>query len=169
MNIKDEIAWWRKSIQNGNKVLFAAFVFFITSLIILGASAFIYLSGPSVKPGLCEYPSPRPVLTTLKGIEGKAVEERGQVIERATRCVDGANVLEVLAVRSFRNIETNQIIPDLRGEKQTRAKGRISTDVVIQLPPEVTPGIWRLEGADQVPATGELRTWFSENFVVVAK
>lgn len=164
-----DLRWWRHAAKDGNKLLFGSFLIFVSSLMILGASFFIYSSSLGEKTGLCEYTSPRKILTTVKGVEGPAVLERGQVTERAVRCVQGKDILNVLTYRNFKNLDTNQTVQDLIGEQQPRLRGSVSTDVVIQLPEKVTPGIWRLEGVDQVPDTGELRTWFSEPFFVVAK
>jgi hypothetical protein len=127
----------------------------------------VYFLRPQPHSGLCEYPSPRQILTHVAGIDDPAVKANGQVVERATRCVSGGKALDVLAYRNFRNVDTNDVIVDLRGDPAQRAAGRNTTDTVIQLPPKVTPGTWRLEGADSVPTTGEFRSWFSEPFEVV--
>lgn len=168
--LKRDLEWWLHAVQNGNKALVISFLIFLSSLFILGASLFIYLTGPSQHVGLCEYESPRQILTTVKGVVGPAVEERSQLVERASRCVQGPEEsINVLAYRSFKNLDTNQTVQDLTGESQARGKGKNVSDVAIQLPEKVTPGKWRLEGLDQVPSTGELRTWFSEPFTVVSK
>lgn len=168
--VKQDLKWWAHAIRNGNKALVIAFIIFLSSLFILGGSFFIYLSSPSTPTGLCDYESPRKILTSVKNVEGPAAEERGQVVERATRCVQGdKDILSVLAYRTFRNIDTNVAVQDLVGEPQNRSKGKTVTDTPIQLPEKVTPGKWKLEGLDVVPDTGELRTWFSEPFIVVAK
>lgn len=128
---------------------------------------FVYFLRPEPHSGLCEYPSPREILTHVAGIDEPSVKVNGQIVERAIRCVSGNKALDVLAYRNFRNVDTNDTIVDLRGEPVQRGAGRNTIDTVVQLPPKVTPGNWRLEGADSVPSSGEFRSWFSEPFKVV--
>lgn len=157
--------------RNGGKVIVAALIFAAFSLVVLASSGiFYYLSRDSAKPSLCEYDSPRQILTTVRGIEGPAAEQNGTVVERATRCVDGADLLDVRAFRSFVPIDPpGPPVRDLTGEPQIRTRGRNITDISVQLLSGVTPGRWRLEGVDIANNTGDIRVWHSEDFLVVER
>lgn len=157
--------------HDGGRPLMVAFVIFLASMVLFFGAFFLYLLRPGPSAGLCEYPSPRKILSNVRGVEGPAIRENGALIERRETCVQGTGSLEVLAFRDFCRLDetTNctQLVRDLRGQKQARIKGSSTSDIPVQLPPEVTAGTWRLQGLDQVPKTGELRTWFSEPFLVV--
>lgn len=160
MDAEGRYHFWR----NGGRGVVIAFVAFLLSLSAVGIA---YFGRAQSHIGLCDYPSPRQILTQAKGDGTPSAHVNGIVVERAVRCVSGSKTLSVLTYRNFRNLDTSKTIPDLAGESQARAPGSNSSDVPIQLPSDVVPGKWRLEGFDQLPLTGDLKTWFSIEFEVV--
>lgn len=153
-------------LGDGGKVVVLAFAAFLLSFAV---AVFVYATRPTVHSDLCDYPSPREILTHVDG-DQPSVRMNGVVVERAVRCVSGKDPIQVLTFRNFRRLgecTTNCLVTDLQGEKQIRPPGSISSDVTVQLSPRVGPGTWQLEGFDQAPSTGEIRTWFSVPFEVL--
>lgn len=162
--------------KNSNKILLGSVILAIGSTVILAAAFILFTAIPGERVGLCDYPSPRPILTTVPGADGPAVMERGQIVERATRCVSGASFLNVLAFRDFLEVEpggcttrtgVKRTVRDLQGQAQVRIKGSTVSDTTVQLPPDVTPGNWCMIGSDVVSSTGEFRVWWSQEFTVL--
>lgn len=154
--------------------LLVAFCFCTLMVSALIAYGLITLLTPKERPGLCEYISPRTITTRVMGVEGPAVNEGRSVTELAQRCVKGASLISVYAYRYFDPMDSKGDVDSsrtriisLNGLEQNRGRGSVTTEAQVQLPPEVTSGLWRLSGVDTSISTGEVRTWFSETFKVI--
>lgn len=135
-------------------------VAFIAMVLSFAALIAAYCATRPEPPGLCEYSSPREILS-------KEVPVGGSVIERPIRCIRGNQIIPVKTYRAFQNVTTEQLIVDLEGQKQNRLPGKqVYSDVTIQLPATIQPGLWRLVGYDEYERTGERGNWFSEAFRV---
>jgi hypothetical protein len=109
------------------------------------------------------------IQSSLPGIEGPAVEERGPLLVAQERCIKGDKIVQVEVTVAFRQVD-DQLkapVPMLTRVPQARAPGCNFALVTYPLPPAVTPGIWRVEGISRAVNTGEVRYWVSENFQVV--
>lgn len=148
--------WFNKE----TRLILVCYVAFLVSMLALIIAGILYLTKPAPHSGLGTYESPRQILTIQ-------VEQGGIVVERAIRCVEGNKVIRVAAFRSFVNIGTGTVVTDLSGQFQTRTPGCTTEEVAIQIPADVAPGVWRLQGYDQNPTNGEVRTWFSASFKVI--
>lgn len=128
------------------------------------------LSEPIPATGLGQYTLTWDVLSNVPGIDGPAVEAGGIVVVRGERCVRDGEPVQVIANRIFYNTDDQSVVKELIDVGQTRAAPCTLSDLMIQLPAQVTPGHWRVIGRDQeVGQRGESRTWYSQIFTVVPK
>lgn len=155
--------------HDGGRPLIVAFVIFLGSMGLLVASALFYFLEREPDQ-LGNYSSPWEVLSTVPGHDGPTVEQAGLLALRGTRCAhvrEGSLKVEVHS--SFRRLDAEGGAPDLRGARQDRGDGCATTTVSVQLPAAVTPGLWSYEAVERDLGSGELRSYFSDPFTVVAK
>lgn len=159
--------------HNGRRALIASALIFAASVVLLVVTSIIYLFGQAQEHGLGDYPSPRAVLNRLPGYESHpAVLEFGHLTVRGQACVDGKDVIATEVYINYRRRdeeEGTRSVPDLNGELQSRVPGCNTNERTAPLPEGVTPGLWRVEGVERDTNYGSLRTWFSEEFIVVGQ
>lgn len=124
---------------------------------------------------LGDYVSPRQILSTRPDRTMPATLEQGMLVVRGFRCVRGDSTVVVQQAVTFRPVgepartpvsdpPPGQPLPEV-----ARSVGCYDQDILLLVPPAVGPGKWYIEAAERVPSTGEIRTWFSETFEVVAR
>ncbi len=109
------------------------------------------------------------VLSTVAGHPGPAVLEAGDLSVGQERCIESDEFVKVEVTIYFRREGegTPQLVPFLERAPQTRAPGCNFAIFPLPLPPNVGPGMWRVEGISRSPETSEVRYWSSEVFAVV--
>lgn len=145
-----------------------AVLFLVTSLVLLVAVIVltIYRNGNSGVLG--DYDEAE-VLSSVPGIEEPAVRVTGQLSLGQTRCVHGGKIVSVEVTIIFERLDdgTPARVPYLISVPQTRAPGCNYQIANYPLPQTMTAGTWRATGISRSTATGEVRYWASEPFLVV--
>lgn len=144
-------------------------IFIASLLVLLCAYVVSRLPTTSNEPVLGAYTSPVEVLTTVEGVQGPAVRERGLLTIRQTRCVNAEQVVPVLSIRGFVNVgaPSNDPVFDQLLVEANRDPGCPSVDIPITLPEAVTEGTWIVTGEDRLTSGDEKRQWNSVPFRVV--
>lgn len=159
------------------KPLLIAYSLFLIIVILAGLYViFALISNRVEKEGvLGDYESPRSIPMTRPGVTGPAVTSVGMLLVSGRRCVhaSGARVEQFITYRrlpSEDDAANTPPVPDSSyGNLVARAEGCIVQDIILALPPEVTPGRWYLEAIEVALSTGEIRRWTSEPFTVVGR
>lgn len=108
------------------------------------------------------------VLTTVAGVDGPAVMERGILTTTQQRCLRHDHFVSVeIPVDFVRLDEPGPRVQYLSSAPQSQMPGCNLASSVYTLPPTVTEGTWRLEGITRSNKTSELRFWSSQPFKVV--
>lgn len=127
---------------------------------------------------LGDYVSPRQIITTLPRDPDTRprVLEAGSVIIRGYRCVEGNKTVVVQQSITFHPIPPTEGRTPVREPADPtelplvpRLAGCFDQDIVVVIPARVAPGLWHIESIERVPATGELRSWFTEPFEVIPR
>lgn len=162
-HLRSLVRFWRVQPQ-----LAIAALFFFSSVFILAAVSIWTWADKTAPAGILgDYDEAR-IQSTVLGIEGPAAEERGPLLVAQTRCINSSSVIQVEVSVGFRRIDdTPKQVSFLDRVIQSRAPGCNFTITTYPLPPEVTPGLWRVEGISRAISTSELRYWASEPFKVV--
>lgn len=150
--------------------LAVAIIYSVGCIALLVAAAVFVLFYKLERTGVLGDYTEAKIRTTVTGVAGPAVEERGLVVVEQTRCVNAKEIIQVEVSVGFRRTdEMARTVPYYTNALQTRAPGCNLTSTNYVLPPEVVPGIWRIEGISRALNTGELRYWSSEEFRVIPK
>lgn len=157
-------------------IAFAVFLVVYTLAMFAGVAYLIGQlgGGDGFTDRLTNYESPRRVLTIRPDRTSPSTLEQGMLVVRGYRCVRGSGTVVVQQYITYRAISEGAKTvtdPPTGSPPPTvpRQSGCFEEDILLVVPPAVTPGFYYIEAAERVPSTGELRSWYSEQFEVVAR
>lgn len=152
-----------------NPAMTFAVLFLITSVVLLVAVLLLAVYHNSNGGGVLGDYDEAEVLSSIPGIEQPAVRLAGQLSLGQTRCVHGGKIVAVEVTIIFERLDdgTPARVPYLISVPQTRAPGCNYQIANYPLPQTMTAGTWRATGISRATATGEVRYWASEPFLVV--
>jgi len=145
-----------------------------SSVVALLASVLLNVFGrPDPYEPLGEYPE-QTVTSRVPGIEGPAAYRGETVVIVGTKCVAAPEPVAVAAVSFWRLMGPvgPAVQVPYRSSITVRSPGCVTTEFRNALGPEVTPGLWRLEGWDTVESgDGRRQTvaWNSQTFRVAER
>lgn len=175
MALPQDISHAAHHVSRPRGLWIAAGVFVLAYTILIMAAVAYFVSNldrPSDR--LYDYASPRNILSTRPDRDSPATLEQGMLLVRGYRCVRGEDTVVVQQFITYRAAEppartTSDPPAGQPAPERPRVPGCFEEDILLLLPAAVTPGFYYLEALERVPATGEFRTWFSEQFEVVAR
>lgn len=144
-------------------ILYASFVIFISSTFVLIAALLFYLLRPGPSSYLGTYVSPWNIIGVSELHVGESVTIRG------LRCTEINRFVEVEATVFLRRIDGGYLYYDLSAAVMTRQPKCNTATLIVNIPLDAPLGVYRVEGFDRSIATGEIKTWFSEEFEVLKK
>lgn len=119
---------------------------------------------------LGEFPVPQTVHTRVPGVDGPAAYAGTSVEVSGTKCVASKNAVFVSGTSQWVRLDVGGAAPIAHyAAGRSREPGCKTQTFVNELPDEVVPGTWRLEGSETVRdgPRSQTRAWYTESFKVL--